>query len=83
MVSEILFYIHYAFVLFYGIFLSVSFSGIDCLKKKNIFVSAGIFAFLGAGQLFSVFFLGEEIAWKTYPLFVHLLQELPLSQDKT
>lgn len=70
MTDNILVVIHAAFLLLFGVFLSVAFAGIK-IRKKNV---AALFAFCaasGAGQSVLYVLLSEEAVWKMYPLISH------------
>ena len=69
--EEILFYLHFALLLFFGILLSAAFSGIRIFERKNLFQIGICFAFCGLLQLWGYFSFGEETVWKIYPLITH------------
>lgn len=69
--EEILFYLHYALLLLFGILLSAAFSGIRIFERKNLFQIGICFAFCGLLQLWGYFSFGEETVWKIYPLIAH------------
>lgn len=72
MIDTILFYIHHALTLLWGVLLSAAFCGVR-FTKKNIGITALIFAACGISQLIALFLFGEDLVWKLYPLIVHAL----------
>ena len=72
MVDIILFFIHYALILLFGVVLSFTFCSISFASGKN-FLSVGIlFTVCGILQLAAYLYLGEEVVWEIYPLITHL-----------
>ena len=71
MISEVLFIVHSALLLFFGVFLSAAFSGIK-ITAKNIGILTLFSAASGIIQLVFLFVFSEELVWKTYPLISHL-----------
>ena len=72
MIDNILFSIHYALTLLWGIILSAAFSGVK-LTKKNIGIISIIFLICGVSQLTALIIFGEQRVWELYPLVVHTL----------
>lgn len=72
MIDTILFYIHHALTLLWGVILSAAFCGVR-FSKKNIGITALIFTACGIPQLTALFLFGEDLVWKLYPLIVHAL----------
>lgn len=71
MMGSILFFVHYALLLLFGVLLSAVFTGLR-LVRKNIAILLGLSAFCGALQLIIYFALGEASVWRLYPLITHL-----------
>lgn len=71
--DTILFYLHHALTLLWGIVLSVSFCGIKFTKRNTIFTVL-IFVLCGISELATLMLSGgiEWTVWKLYPLIVHL-----------
>ena len=72
MLENVLFFLHYALLLVFGIWLSFAFCGVRCYKKTNICVMAGSFAVLGLLQVAILYYMGEDAVWKLYPVITHL-----------
>lgn len=83
MMSDVLFYLHYALILIFGIVLSSAFCDV-AFTKKNFLRLFLLFLVCGALQLLVFTALGEDIVWKLYPLIVHvpLLMVLCLGYKK-
>jgi hypothetical protein len=62
--------INFAFVLFFGISLTLSFAGVEVRNHKNHFVL--IFCTLGILQIIAYFTFGDMFLFKSYPLLTHL-----------
>ena len=71
MITTFLFYFHYAFLLVFGISLSLAFSGIK-LTKQNFPVNLTFYIFCGIMQLVVFKTFGEDFSWKLYPLMTHI-----------
>lgn len=72
MLDELLFIAYYSSVLLFGVFLSVSFSGIRLFEKKNLINSVILFTVCGLLQLLIFSLSGESLVWKLYPLVTHV-----------
>lgn len=72
MINTILFYIHHALTLLWGVILAAAFCSVR-FTKKNIGITALIFTACGISQLVALVLLGEDWVWKLYPLIVHTL----------
>jgi len=62
--------INFAFVLFFGIALTLSFAGIE--SQKSIRHYAAIYLAFGIIQISVYIFLGPDFLFKSYPFFTHL-----------
>lgn len=62
--------INFAFVLFFGIALSLSFAGIDGNKGRKQFTL--IACTFGIIQVIAYFAFGEDFLFKSYPFFTHI-----------
>ncbi len=71
MIYTILFYLHYALLLLFGILLSAAFSGV-LPTKKNIGILSTLFLLCGIGQICAYIRFDEMFIWKIYPLITHL-----------
>ena len=71
MTQNILFFVHYALTLLFGIALSFAFCGLR-FTKKNACIFLSLFAFCGILQLVSFNMFGELTSWKLYPFITHL-----------
>ena len=71
MISTTLFYIHYTFLLLFGILLSFAFTGIK-FTKKNIGIVSVLFVLCGVLQLSTYILYDETFVWQIYPLIAHL-----------
>ena len=69
--QDILFYLHSAAVLLFGVFLSAAFSGTQ-LTRKNMGILLGYCVFSGLLQLLVLMQFSEQTVWYIYPLIVHL-----------
>ncbi|MBR2042429.1 MAG: sensor histidine kinase [Oscillospiraceae bacterium] len=71
MMTDILFFIHSALLLLFGVFLSAAFCEIK-FNRKNI-INFIIFSIAsGALQVLFLLFFSEDAVWKIYPLISHL-----------
>lgn len=71
MIENILFYIHYALLLLFGIILTFAFAGLR-FSRKNAVMTAVLAAACGLAQLLIYIGPGEDMVWKVYPLITHL-----------
>ena len=71
MMADVLFYIHYAFLLLFGIILSALFSGVR-FSKKSFLGTLGAFLICAALQIFFFFIFGEEFTKRLYPIITHV-----------
>lgn len=70
--DTVLFYIHHALTLLWGVLLSAAFCGVR-ITKRNAGILALIFSACGSTQLIAFSLFGEDLVWKLYPLIVHAL----------
>ena len=68
----ILNYVHYSLLLLFGIVLSLTFSGLQIQKRKNIITIAITFLACAAVQVITYIYFDEETVWKLYPLICHV-----------
>ncbi len=66
-----LFFVHSAVLLLFGVYLSVSFAG-TVFGRRTHFWCLGIAVFSGALQLVVYVLLGETAVWNLYPVITHL-----------
>ncbi|MBQ4649526.1 MAG: sensor histidine kinase [Firmicutes bacterium] len=71
MIDTILYFIYYTGVLAFGILLTFAFSDIQ-FSKKNVLISAAIFAGCGLALLLAYILMQESEVWKIYPVIVHI-----------
>ena len=71
MMETILYYVHYAVLLIFGVVLSVGFSGI-AVTKANVARLALLAALCGLLQITVFGLLGESAVWQWYPIITHL-----------
>ncbi len=71
MIEMIMFFIHGALLLVFGVILSAVFTGIE-LSKKNLLLLLGFSVACGALQIAAFALLGEEGVWNLYPIITHL-----------
>ena len=73
MIDTILFYLHHALTLLWGVLLSAAFCEVR-FNKRNIFIVSSIFATCAFTQVAALIFSGgvEQTVWQLYPLIVHL-----------
>ncbi len=69
--ETILFFLHYALLLLFGILLTATFADVR-FTKKNICILSAIFVLCGILQLIVLAVWGERMVWKAYPLVVHI-----------
>ena len=70
--QTVLFFLHYAALLLFGILLSFAYAGVQVHNKRNLWIIGGVFVFTGCLQLAGYCFLDEEFVWKLYPLITHI-----------
>ena len=71
MLETILFFLHYALLLLFGIILSFGYSGIRLKIKENIFQAIFLFVTCGLLQIVFYILLEENLVWKLYPVIAH------------
>ena len=71
MVETILFFLHYALILLFGILLSFGYAGIRLNVKDNILQAFSLAALCGVLQITLFFVFEETFVWKVYPLITH------------
>lgn len=69
--EQLLFYLHYALLLLFGVAVSAAFSGIAA-TKKNLIRLLLLTALCGALQIAVYGLLGEAAVWQWYPAITHL-----------
>ena len=71
MLNTILFFTHYVLLLFFGVVLSLAFSGLKFTRKVAV---TGLSLFLICGLMQILFFVscGEAVVWRVYPFITHL-----------
>jgi len=69
--ETILFFLHYALLLLFGILLTAAFANVR-FTKKNIWIFSAMLALCGVLQLIVLTAWDERMVWKAYPLVVHL-----------
>ena len=69
--DTILYFIHYALLLQFGLLLSAAFAGVR-FSKKNLAVYSGLFVLCGLTQIAVYTLFDEAVVWKAYPLITHL-----------
>lgn len=67
----ILYYIHYALLLMFGVAASAAFAGVT-VSKGSLARLLGLTGFCGALQLAVYILLGETAVWNCYPFITHL-----------
>lgn len=72
MIKNSLFLVHGALLLFFGVFLSASFSDIKMIVGRNIRLLLILCIFCGVLQITTLFLFEEAMIWKMYPLITHL-----------
>lgn len=72
MPQTILFFLHYAALLLFGILLSFAYAGVSLRNKKGIVFTALLFVLCGGLQLAAYCFYDEPFVWKLYPLITHV-----------
>jgi len=70
-IDTVLFFVHYALLLFFGITLSVAFSGVRP-SKNAVYPLISLFAACAVLQILVFVWLGEDMTWKLYPLITHV-----------
>lgn len=71
MLESVLFYVHYALLLLFGVYLSAAFAGVR-LTTKNTWICLALAALCGALQIAVYACFSEASVWKLYPLITHL-----------
>lgn len=71
MLETVMMILHGACVMYFGIALSASFSGIR-FTKRNVMVMLGLGLFCGALQLLFFGIAGADLVWKIYPVITHI-----------
>lgn len=69
--TQVLFYLHYALLLAFGLVLGGAYAGVQP-SRKNACVFGGLFVGCGLTQIAVYCLLGERLVWQIYPLIVHL-----------
>ena len=72
MPQTILFFLHYATLLLFGILLSFAYAGVSLRNNKGSFSTALLFVLSGGFQLTAYFFFDEQFVWKLYPIITHV-----------
>ena len=70
--DTVLFFIHYGFLLAFGIALSAVFAGVRSFSSANLLLLCGLYVGCGTAQLVAYALFDEELVWKLYPLIAHL-----------
>ena len=73
----ILFFLHYALLLVFGIVLGAAFSGISA-TKKNVIRLGLLAALCGGLQIACYGIFGEQAVWRLYPVITHVPMVLTL-----
>lgn len=71
MVEIILFFLHYAILLSFGVLLSFGFAGVRLNVKENIYQALLLFVVCGVLQVALFFGFEEALVWKLYPVITH------------
>jgi len=71
MLETILFLVHAALLLLFGIYLSIAFAGIS-FTRKNLLNAFLLCLLCGILQTVAYLSLPEDVLWKLYPLNTHL-----------
>lgn len=71
MITAFIFYLHYAFLLAFGISISLAFAGIKH-SKRTFPVNLGFYVLCGLLQILVYCTFGEDFSWKIYPLMTHV-----------
>lgn len=71
MMENLLFFVHGALLLLFGISLSAAFAGIR-FTKKNTFLFLGLCAFCGGLQLIAYALFTASALWELYPVNTHI-----------
>lgn len=72
MLETVLFFVHYALLLVFGILLSAAFTGVRLSVPRNAIALGALFALCGILQLITYLLFDEALVWKIYPLITHL-----------
>ena len=68
----VLFFLHYALLLLFGILLSLAFSGVKLFRRRGLFTAGGLFVFSGSLQILIFCGFNERLVWLLYPLITHV-----------
>lgn len=71
MLETILFLVHGAAILFFGMTLTASFAGIRGIRE-NVLVFLGLYLLSGGLQIGTMVLFSESFVWKLYPVITHL-----------
>lgn len=71
MYNSVLYILHHAVTLLFGVYISAAFLGIR-MSRKNIAVLGGFSAAVGAVSILAFVFFGEDFTTQVYPLIIHL-----------
>lgn len=71
MLNAVLYFLHYALLLVFGVVLSFAYAQIRP-SRKNILVCIALCTLCGLLQLILLVQAGEDAVWKVYPLITHL-----------
>lgn len=72
MIQSLLTLLHYGFLLLFGIVLSAAFAQVQVLTRQNARILLPVFLLLCCVQLVCLYWLGEDLVWKLYPLITHV-----------
>jgi hypothetical protein len=71
MINSVLYFVHYALLLTFGIALSAAFAGVRT-SRKNTLILLGLLFLSSALQLAVLLATSERLVWMVYPLIAHL-----------
>ena len=71
MYNSVLYILHHAVTLLFGVYISAAFLGIR-MSRKNISVLGGFSAAVGAVSILAFVFFGEDFTTQVYPIIIHL-----------
>ena len=71
MYNSVLYILHHAVTLLFGVYISAAFLGIR-MSRKNIAVLGGFSAAVGAVSILAFVFFGEDFTTQVYPIIIHL-----------
>lgn len=72
MTQTLLFFLHYAMLLLFGILLSFAYAGVQPRSKKSLLSAAALFLLCGGLQLAAYFVYSEHFVWRFYPVITHV-----------